>query len=334
MMKAEYRFAAQIRDEHVDLGQFKLASDEAFDSFARVVPEDNSPQYNFCPDCNRPMNIRELEYQCPDCARIIPIAADLCKDHDETRSGNIKISTGAYKGKFYNINHDYSKTQKKLISDQLIHNNSAFVGRKFPRDILMLVALGYNNIQKLIFEVEEADCRSQKKFVRRGNMKDEIIASLLYYECIRAGITRKKKDIAAFMNLPTSGFSRGEDVLRSLNAEGRIDIPVDIEPADDFVDRYLEALNIEDAPSREFVRELVAISEEKKIGMNLQISSKIVGAIWVLIQNKGLDISSGALEKAADDMKKNTFLKFHKLVHENMSIFGAVFDKFSIPRTT
>jgi transcription initiation factor TFIIIB Brf1 subunit/transcription initiation factor TFIIB len=128
--------------------------------------------------------------------------------------------------------------------------------------------------------------------VRRGNIKDEVLAGLIYFECIRASIVRKKKDIALFMKLPTNGFSRGEDILRNLQAEGKIDIPVDEEPIEGFVDRYLEELNLDNPNYIKFIVELVDESERRKIGMNSQLSSKAVGALWIIITQCGLNISS------------------------------------------
>ena len=162
----------------------------------------------------------------------------------------------------------------------------------------------------------------EKKFVKRGSIKDEVLAAILYYECIAAGTARKKRDIAALMRLPTFGFSKGEHILRDLRAKGQIDIDMDNEPISSFVDRYMEALGLEDQRYKDFIEKIVVLSEERKIGMNSQISSKIVGAIYLLITTKGLPITIHALEKATDNTKKNTFTKFYNAIKANMDIFG------------
>jgi hypothetical protein len=133
------------------------------------------------------------------------------------------------------------------------------------------------------------------------------------------------------MNLHTQGFSRGEDILRSLHAMGKLDLPIDEEPIDGFVERYLEALNLENPAYSKFVIELVNRTEELKIGMNSQLSSKIVGSIWILIDKLKIQITAAQLEKSCDQTKKNTFMKFHKIVMENIDTLSPIFTANNIP---
>lgn len=330
----------EIANIDFEFGDFKLVDDELFRSMSEVQMEDDELKYNYCPDCKIPMTLSNNEHHCPACNLIRTFDADTVGDHGESTSGNIRITTGTYKGKFYNLNNDYARTQRKLIETQLLHNNAVTKGPAIARDILIKSAAGYNSIQKMIvdevIEIEGNDGEiiqsvSQKKFVRRGNIKDEVLAAFVYFECIRAGATRKKKDIAAFMQLQAGGFSRGEDILRTLHAEGKIDIPVDEEPTEDFVDRYLEALNLENPDYKGFILDLIELSEKRKIGMNSHISSKIVGAIWILIQQLNLPISAVQLEKAADNTKKNTFTKFQTVVRNSMNVFAPIFKEYKIP---
>jgi hypothetical protein len=307
----------------------------AFEEFSEIKPSDELvAKFNYCPDCNVPMTPSGTsEYVCNDCGRITQYTADGCKDHSEAVNTCIRICTGANKGRFYNINGDYDRTRKKIISDQLMQNQNNYSGNAFPINILKAAATQYNNIQKIVEDDigENGEIKGQKKFVRRGNIKDEVLAALIYFECIREKLVRKKKDIAAFMNLPTNGFSRGEDILRTIHAEGKIDIPCDEEePIEGFVDRYMEALGLEKQNYSDFVVELVMESERKKMGMNSQVSSKIVGAISLIISVCKLNINTQQLERACDNTKKNTFTRFTKLVQNNMAVFGPIFAKHGI----
>ena len=318
------------------LGQFQLLDDEIFNQLSehRAAPDIiDELQYNYCPNCKIVMELSSSEYQCRACGLTKANEFDMCKDHHETITSSIRITTGSNKGRFYNINGDYTKTQRKMVLDQLMQLATHYPGPAFPLNILNAVANQYNHIQRLITEDdldENGNVRGQKKFVRRGNIKDEVLAGLIYFECIREKLVRKKKDIAAFMKLTTNGFARGEDILRTLEAEGKLDIPVDDEPIEGFVDRYMCALDIENPTYSQFVIDLVQRSEDKNIGMNSQISSKIVGAIWILIQRKKLGISAQALERAADNTKKNTFAKFSNMVMNNMGVFKDIFTTHGI----
>lgn len=315
---------------------YTCISDDVFDQFAQVeVPAEAHALSNYCTECKLPMELAGTEYLCPTCGVVEIIDVDSYKNHEDTVTGSLRITTGQNKGRFYNVTGDYTKTQRKMIHTQLIHHSSKYAGPAIPLNVLNATADQYNKIQKLVTEDdydENGEICGQKKFVRRGNVKDEILAALLYFECIREGLVRKKRDIANFMGLTTSGFSRGENILYSLDLEGKLELPKDINPAAGFADRYLEALGLEDPRYLKFVVALVGESEKKNIGMNSQISSKTVGAIWVLINKCKLNITSLALEKAADNTKKNTFAKFYNIVVGNMSIFAHVFAEHGIPR--
>ncbi|SIP85835.1 Putative TFIIB [Pacmanvirus A23] len=316
-------------------GEFELIDENLFNKFTEARPDNvDETQYNYCPDCKIPMTLAGSEYNCDMCGLTEQFAADGCKDHDETVSGSIRITTGSNKGRFYNITGDYTKTQKKFILDQLLQNQSNFTGMAFPMNVLNAAATQYNSIQKFITEDDidiDGKVRGQKKFVRRGNIKDEVLAGLIYFECIREKLVRKKRDIAIFMKLPTYGFSRGEDILRNLVGEGKLDLPTEDEPICGYLDRYVEILGITNQSHLNFVIEIVEESEKRKIGMNSQISSKIVGALWILVTKLGLPITAIALEKACDNTKKNTFVKFQKTVLANMKVFEFIFRRYNIP---
>lgn len=297
-----------------------------------VETRDNS----YCPDCHIPMMLSNTDYQCNDCGRIQPADIITHRDLGDIGNANVRINTGSMRGMFYNTASDYTKTQMRIIMDQLTRNQLMYTnagGIAFPLNILQAAATQYNNIQKYITEDDidaEGNVRGQKKFVRRGIIRDETLAALIYYEGVREKVIRKKKDIAAFMNLPTYGFSRGEDIVRNLHAEGNLDIPIDEEPVDGFVDRYMERLGINEPHYAGFVIDLVEESERLKIGMNSQLSSKVVGAIWTLIMACKLGISSAQLEKATDHTKRNTFAKFYNTVNRS-GAFGHIFRKWNIP---
>lgn len=316
--------------------QFQPIDESLFNQMIELKPPTvETVKYNYCPDCNIPMTLAGSDYQCSECGSVQAVNGNSYKNFDDIVNGSLRITTGANKGRLYNVAcGDYAKTQLRIILDQLMKNQSNFSGMAFPHNILFAAASQYNRIQKYITEDDIDDngkVRGQKKFVRRGNIKDEVLAGLVYFEGIREKLVRKKRDIAMFMKLPTCGFSRGEDILRNLQAEDKIDIPVDEEPIEGYVDRYMDGLNLDNPDYTKFIIELVQESENKKIGMNSQLSSKIVGAIWILIDRCKLQITPIQLECAADNTKRNTFMKFYNIVVANIAIFSHIFIKNNIP---
>lgn len=299
---------------------------DAFERFAQPQIVAASAQYNYCPECAIPMEQSCGEYQCSACGITQSNEIDGPKDHGETMAANIRSTIGANKGKFYNnAAVDYTKTQRKMIMIQLKQRQLQYTGvTKFPYNVLEATATQYNNIQKTVHE--------NKKFVRRGGIKNEILAALLYFECVRAGLVRKKKDVAIFMDLATHGFSRGENILREMAVEQELDIPIDDDESTiGFTEKYMEALDMDEDRYAQFVVDLVEESERRRIGMCSQLSSKIVGAIWILICRCNLHISDLALERATDNTKKNTFIKFHNFVYGNIKLFAPIFVAHNIP---
>lgn len=330
--------ASISKESFVDSNAFrKFAEDRARDS-ARGVPAGAGARtepdldYTYCPECRVPMQKAGSEYQCAQCARIVEGMGEAAS-HENASSSSIRRVGRNGQRRLYSVTSDYSKTQRKQILGQLINNNNAYTGPKFSRGILTTVATLYNTIQKHTEPATDASA-TKKKFVRRGAIKDEILCALIFYVCIDTGAARKKKDIAMMMRLPVNGFSNGNSIVRKLHNKGVIKIPIDKEPFADYVDRYMEALGIDahaDADSmRGFVIDAVALSEVEKIGMNSNLSSKIVGALYAMIQSRKLGISAAALERAADNIKKSTFMKFYKCIDVEREVFAAVYARYGM----
>ena len=308
--------------------------------------QEDEEKFQYCSSCNIPMNKTNSGLECPTCHATKEVIGDI-RDCSEESTGVLKTSYGGqYGGKKTTVmsNQDNSKSQKKQIVDQLTRLNEQYLGPKFPTAILESTAARYNDIQKTAVQIfdENGEICGMKKFVRRSSIKDEILGALLYYECIDKECSRKKKDIADFMQLVSNGISRGDTILRDLHNSGKITIPIHIEPTNDFTKRYLISLDLYkfdeygDATETsiryyEFVEKLVARSNELRISWNSIGSSKIVGAIWILINKLNLNITHIALTNACDGIRKNTFTRFSKEVEAKISVFKDIFSKYEIP---
>lgn len=293
-----------------------------------VMPRSNATRANYCPDCpDVPMLLCLSEYRCSQCFRTE--SADItAADIKGPGNGN---SLNRFRGP-----GEYTKTQKESIMRLLKSNLDSYNGDKFQLDVLEEVATQYNNIQQITEEThdESGNVNGEKKFVRRSNIKNEVLAALIYFECMNRGLVRKKKDIATFMKLPANGFSTGEDILRTLAADGKFYIPVDDEPIEGFANRYLETLGIEGETAERYVKfitEIIAIAEAKMIGVNSLPPSKVAGTIWILVTQLKLKITVDTLESACDQTKKNTFIKFFNAVFGKIDLFKAVFGKYKVP---
>lgn len=304
-----------------------MDADTLLASLTQYRPKTISKQSNICDDCNAEMFLISDEYMCQFCGLI------KCNElpsmiPSEASNNTLRISTGANKGKYYYVLGDYSKLQYKIVLDQLLSKYKENCQSNITLDVLISTATKYNNIQKYVLDEDN------KKFVKRGNVKDEILAAILYHECNSKKISLKRSEIASFMKLSTLGFAKGDDILFNLKARGLFEIvhQTDNETIENFLNRYLANLQIDNEFYRDFVTDLVNESERIKMCMNSQLSSKIVGALWIIITKCKLPITSQKLEECADKIKKTTFIKFYKVVIENMDLFVHIFAKYNIPR--
>lgn len=314
-----------------------------------VKGSDCSDRYDICLECGVCMKKVNDGYECPSCNIINSIEGDI-KDCSEDAFSMICTRIGQ-RSVVNSASTNYERIQRRTLINQLYRLNEEYDSdNKIPRDIIYNTARLYNDIQKLDVDcIEDGVIVGQKKFVRRGNVKDEILGACLYYESLRSnGVARTKRDIAKFMKLKDGGISRGEEVLRKLHNAGKINIPMNINPVEDFAERYLHALDlIEYAEDRyhlicegvlsdksrrykDFVVDLVEASRRRKVGIKCVLNTKIAGSIWVLVYHEKVHVEPKEMEKACDGVKKNTYMKFFNLIEKNKHKFVDIFEKYDI----
>lgn len=265
------------------------------------------------------------EYKCPECGMIEHVGS-VQEYEDKNVSGYRIVSTSNGYRQYYGAGSNYARKQEKDIGSQLDELALQFRGPAVPHHIRVKAGQWYNDIQKILIETPDG----VKKFVKRGDIKDEVLGKLIKYECDRAGIARMDKEIAEFMRLPSAGLSRGENILRQLHNQGRIKLPTNIDPTDGFIDRYLECLELDDPRYKGFLSELVEEANRAGIGLRSIANSKVVGAIWVLVQKEKLPITIAELDSKCN-IRRNTFLKFSTAIVSKLHKFVDIFEKHEIP---
>jgi transcription initiation factor TFIIIB Brf1 subunit/transcription initiation factor TFIIB len=194
------------------------------------------------------------------------------------------------------------------------------VGGKLPVVILREAASLYSTIQKC-------------NIVRRGNGRKGALGACIYFVCNRHNITKKPKEIAAFLNIEESYLSKGDKLLRRLNAEGKIDIPIYHNPKDAYILQYFEALNV-DKKYKPFVSELIDASSVVGHGImgenNSRISTKCAGAIYTLKAQGLIGISKSDIVKYCK-ISKSTFIRYYEFLVVNRRVLKPIFKKHNIP---
>lgn len=305
-----------------------LIPDEQFTQLSVGVTGSVPNHHNYCEVCRIPMTRERNIWTCATCGLMSVVEGEV-KDHGEDSKLSMRITNS---GRYYKVTADYNKAQFREISEHLAKNNDKCPDNlKIPLSIIEKVAANYNDIQKLE-NISNSVNGQTRKFVKRGNNKDEILAALVFDECNKANMVRKKSDIAEWMQLKKKGFSRGETILKSLKSTSKIKLQLDAESMDSFINRYLNAVGVMDIQHRKFVSDLVQKSFECFIGNNSIVPTKVVGAIWILITREDTykSITVDHIESKCDNIKKNTFIKFVKAIEENIDLVVDVFRQYNI----
>jgi len=307
-----------------------------FDKFDKILEselEKNLEQklrlveYNKCKNCNLLMFYQNSQYICEKC-------------------GCIKTVIGGHEN-----SDDKSSTKRRIIKDNsnspdkilkfLNNKNEASEARgekRIPLVILEQTAQLYNNIQK----ISQNTLDTSYKLSNRSSNVNDILSAILYQVCINNNYGYKKKEIADFMMLESSGFSKGDDFIKHLESRGIISLNISNDIVKSLTIRYCRNLNI-DEKYINFISEIISAANNLNIGMNSISSSKVVGTIWLLIRQlswqetmmksvaKFSQIKIDDIEKQCDKTRRNTFISYYELIKNNERLFLEIYKKYNVP---
>jgi transcription initiation factor TFIIIB Brf1 subunit/transcription initiation factor TFIIB len=296
--------------------------------FRKMIEEKRNKQYiatmnenekdiTMC--CSKQMKHNGSHYICDICSHTIDYEQDR-QGMESTKRSYIKIS-GSSGCKYYNTSQDAEITQRKNIRDHLTKMSNNYKGYQFPEDVL-------DNVVDLYSQIQQEE-------VNRGNHKNEILASLIYFECINNGTERKRKDVAEFMQLNTGGFAGGESDVRKLKLRGVLNITIKEESVNGYAEKYMEILELSKngagiSKYLPMIEEVISRAETSNIEINSLTSSKVIGVIWFIIIKCGFNIKIKELEEKCDKTKANTIKKFYNIIISNKELFTDIFEKYGI----
>jgi transcription initiation factor TFIIIB Brf1 subunit/transcription initiation factor TFIIB len=214
-----------------------------------------------------------------------------------------------------------AEAQQRQIFEEYQAYMQMFVeagGRSFRLDALRRAA-GYYNVV-------------QRQCVKRSQNKKSIMAACLWLACRDVGIAPAKPDVAVMMQLQNRGIARGTNFLRSLVADGKMDIDVDADPCRPEVVSLFAHLGLEApafAPLREATHELVQVALERHVGTSSVLRSKVAGAAFEVLRRCR---DRQLLPRPPDQAKfcqgwirKNTLDRFQRELWAHHSIFAPTY---------
>ncbi len=304
-----------------------------------IAPTDEAIKYvdgrMTCCACLIPMrHLMDGIYDCPGCSQEYISNAAV----SENKSGDTCVRDS--KGR---MRRTRTKTQD-YRKQQIAHNRAVMMTRNddyrresgcrgIPDDVINEVAYTYSDLQVMYYNLLGT------RFVRRGKIKDQILACLVYKLMKKKGMPMQRAEVARIFVLDESGFSTGETQVQELEESLELDLVSNI--IDETVDlaiKYLRAIDraviaekivadeVTTLDNIQFVVNLVMRAEVIKAGICCYLYSRVSGAVSILLTEIGLKIRNKVVEEACDSCKKNTFDRFRKIVQNNSVYFDDIFD--------
>ena len=171
-------------------------------------------------------------------------------------------------------------------------------------------------------------------YVFRKDGKKGVHGKCIYYRCYANGLSRTPAEIAQLVGVDEKFLSLGDRILHSLNEAGVISIPMRINPIADYIDRYMELLEI-DPKYRNFCIDLVKRAQDKHIHIlhDSKHNTKCIGAIYMLVMRvKDLRnrITKEKIEQECS-VSKTTFIRYYLTLHKYHKKIKKVFKHHGIP---
>lgn len=216
---------------------------------------------------------------------------------------------------------NYEKYRKiNMLKDMTSWNNNS-VKHHMPKNIMLEVNDDFDKIKK-------------HGYVFRKDGKKGVISALLYYKCYAHGISKTPGEIAQFSGIEEKFHSQGDRILHDLAERGIIQIPHKVNPIIDYIERYMELLDI-DKCYKQFIIDLINRAEVKHIHVlhDSKANTKAVGAIYILVDRvpKLRDrITKDIIEKECG-ISKTTFLRYYNIIHTYYKKVKKVFKKHKMP---
>ncbi len=223
--------------------------------------------------------------------------------------------------KLYQACANYSRYRKNNTLKTMIQWNNNSTKQHIPKYVI-------KEARDMFAEIVEHG------YVFRGDGKNGVLSACLYYKCYANGLSKTPTEIAQFSGIEEKFHSFGDRVLHDLHHLGIINIPMKINPIADYVERYMELLNIP-KKYKQFVIDLIDRAERKNIHIlhDSKNSTKAMGAIYMLIQRVPSLRNSISKDKMDTEIgiSKTTFIRYYDVLCKHYKLIKIIFKKHSIP---
>jgi transcription initiation factor TFIIIB Brf1 subunit/transcription initiation factor TFIIB len=295
---------------------------------------DEGEEFSRCAQCGGAMRraANNIEFTCGDCGLVLEgDSAEPDEDEGAPRAqlgaARLRIvgpNSGRLQPDLYRSgNGNSSATQKKQMALEFLAYRDYYIGaggRAFPINACELAAEYYNDVQRAC--------------VKRNDNKRVIMATVLKKACCKVGFSPTTEEVAAFMQLRSKGTARGENFVRSLVADGKMEDPdADADPVRPEIATLFARLGFEGeryAGLQDAIYEIVQVAVDSNIGTNSVLRSKVAGATYAVLRrctDRGLVPKLVTLQEfcAMQHIRKNTIDRFLQRVDDHHSFFEELY---------
>jgi hypothetical protein len=292
------------------------------------LPENDvqNEQIGVCNTCNTKMSIENTEYICQSCGQTIDTGV-MIDEHAQAKlpyQSRIKIlgpnSRGAQKELDKSIVVVYSELQKKAILAEYHRYNTEYTSRGGAGFSVIVIETAtdlYHQIQLL-------------GHVKRSEYKHSIMATCLWYSCLKNRFVRSKNVIANCLQLKSQGTAKGDDFVRKIFAEEptklNIEINKDITP--EWVETVYEQLELSKKLDaiKPFICEMIGVANKKGIGCSSVVKSRVIGVTFILLTEYGHPVKIVSVCSKCD-IRKNTIERFLTEIKRYKSHFVEIYER-------
>ena len=288
--------------------------------------------HDTCTQCGSQMcrSMNDLEFVCVGCGLMVD--SDVCTNDEDIHisagtSSRLRIvgpNSNQLQPDLYKSGMGNSAdSQKKEIYEEYCKYRLLFIEsgkRAFPLDACNLASKFYNEVQR--------------QCVKRSQNKKAIMAACFYHACIEIGFSPSKSEIAAFMQLPNKGIARGTNFVRSLVADGKMDVDINADTCRPEITTLFAYLGLDNdifTSLRNAVFSIVQIAITNNIGTSSILRSKVAGATFIVLRrckNRDLIPKPISLQDFCQNrIRKNTVERFTRQLDDYHSFFEECYNQ-------
>lgn len=284
--------------------------------------------YKNCEDCDIQMqpNINNT-LTCPKCGYIKKVIVENLEYEPSMSGYNINnnyylpikcVGKNSFQYQKYlrNNTSQYNIIQESVIRKKLENLNYESSDFIIPKNIINIVIDQYKKIR----EVSK---------IHRGEILNGILAALTYYVFIGEKIFRKPKEVSKKFRITENNFSKGDKILKELEQQKIIKLPVSHEYSNENILSYLNRINI-DLKYYNFLLDLLDKIDNENIGnTNARLSTKVVALIFLLTISENIPITP---EEISNEFKISisTYKTFYSDIFKNKDKVNDIFIKYNI----